>query len=241
MSESYDLRSNIKGKPGSQGTLFQVKNKNLLNPEQRWPRGYTPERQDEVRQGLKGTTVVGYSQPVRTSHAEAEATGRYVRYPGTEAKVTDAIARSTMPTEHLGGLKRIHEKPAPGHYATYWPMKQEMGVRIDDSPSADHSLLHELGHHADHQHTHASERILEPEALGQAKDPSKISSGVHEAVADNYYQQHFRPRGRKTSAPKQGLYENEFSREDLDKRFPGYSDVRPAPLNTSQFSQEALF
>lgn len=238
MSEAYDLRSNIKGKPGSQGTLFQVKDKSLLNQEQRYPRGYTPERQAEIRGALQSTTVVGYSHPVRTSPEEQRKTGRYVRYPGTEAKVVDALARSTMPAEHISGLKRIHEKPRQGHYATYWPMKQEMGVRIDDAKDADESLLHEMGHHADRQHTHTSEL-----ALGQAKDPDGVNSGVHEAVADNYYQQHYRSRGRKGSAPSQGLYEREFSTEDLDRRFPGYTDVRPprSPLNTSQFSSETLF
>lgn len=269
MSESYDLRSNIKGKPGSQGTLFQVRDKGLLNPAQRWPRGYTPERQQEVRGALENTVIVGGpGHMIREESTTPSGQERWSRHPETEQRVVSAIARSTMPAEHVQGLFRIHANPAEGHHATYWSRDQSIGMGWNQSHPSDRpdehdrSLLHELGHHVDNVRTRETDRRasdIAEAALAPAPPREqrvehlrheglvddlahRLNAGVGEAVADNYYQQHYRSPGRKGKAPTAGLYE-EYQHEDyLRQNYPGYHDVRPPQSHMGpQFKQEGLW
>lgn len=247
MTEPYDLRSNIKGKPGSQGTLFQVKDKGLLNPQQRWPRGYGPERQGEIRGALDKVDVKGQA------HNLFEEQDR--------AQLTHVIAKSTIPASDLHGLTEIHGRPAEGTQATYWPQARKIGVDLSHQ-DADRDLVHEIGHHVDQMHglrdaplrgatvknavADRSTRGVDgaPTSTDLAYARDRVSYGVREAVADNYYVKHYKTGGRKPQGAEQGRYEDNFTPETLDKKYPGYSDVRPQPgfsnLNNMQF-QGKLF
>ena len=253
MSEPWDLRSNIKAKPGSQGTLFRAADKGLLNPEQRWPRGYTPERLGAVREALSDTDIAGFSHedPVRLSPPQRDAKGRerYAKYPQTEARVTSALARSTVPPEHLHGLTRIHDQPHPLHLATYFPNTRELAVVINrPGREGEEHLIHELGHHVSAQSQLGkyvateigtdqayrdfgeSARITHPPESSIRNHIQRLHAGVEEAVADSYALEHFRPHGRinPTHQPQiEGLYERLHTSAWLDEHFPGYSAVRP--------------
>jgi hypothetical protein len=162
VADAYDMRSNIKGKPGSQGTLFQVKDKGLLNPQQRWPQGYTPERLNEVREGLSHVPV---SPPEHFYHQPQDETLRQhgVNEFGLRERVTRELARTTVPPEHLRNLTDIHGEPAENTHGTYWKGagRREIGIdmtgethRAEDIPEGStlrdeqrKTLVHEIGHH----------------------------------------------------------------------------------------------
>lgn len=248
-SESYDMRSNIKAKPGSQGTLFQVKDKGVLNPQQRWPQGYTPERLNDVREGLRNTTVTSppdrFDHPLFNEHAYRE-------------RLTREIARTTVPAEDLRGLASVHSQPNPGTDGTYWPSRRELAVDLSegDRDNARRTLVHELGHHHDNlfkvsdallpdvaaQHavkTWPHEGAPNMSAVYQAR--SRVAKGVGEAVADNYAEQHFRTGGRKSQGTTTGAYEVSHTPQQMDQHYPGYNAIRPpAALQPSQF-QPGLF
>ncbi len=254
MSESYDLRSNLKNKPGAQGTLFQVKDKGLLNPQQRWPQGYTPERLNEVRGALKDTPIVPVGAHQGSMYANpARAEGAAARY---RDRTTRAVARSTAPAKDLQGIKEIHGETAEGTSGTYWHGTKKIAVDMT-LPGADKSLLHEIGHHVDNQtgataYLHAPVAALEharqfmpshaaPDApltaTAISTAQSRVRVGVGEAVADNYYEEHHRSPGRKGKAPDKGLYEE----NGLANKYTGYTNVRPqTPMSPQQFDH-ALF
>src|SRR4051812_26976626 len=111
MTEAWDMRSNIKAKPGSQGTLFGH-DKSVLNPRMRWPKGYEPERLSEVREALDhGTEVHGSSDTHQMAHY---------------ARIVDTVARSTIPAEHLKGLRTVDHRVNPGTEGTYWPGRRHL-------------------------------------------------------------------------------------------------------------------
>jgi hypothetical protein len=235
VTEPYDMRSNIKGKPGSQGTLFQVKDKGLLNPQQRWPRGYTPERQAEVSAALEPTKVhpSGRVYPPR-------------RADEVRARITDAISRSTVPTEHLAGLREVHDQPQQGHEATYWPGRKHLAVNmfakhenrgvLGDEPHGStepdagaKNLIHELGHHRDAATRETMEHVRSNKAILYAKN-GRGRDDAAEAVADNYYTEHYRGPGRKGAQATQGRYED----TGLADTMPAYRELRPA-MQGAQF------
>lgn len=259
MSDAYDLRSNIKDKPGSQGTLFQVKDKSLLNPKQRWPRGYTPERRDEIAGALKDTVIMdNLGHQERSRNPEDWDNGRYVRYPEVEHRVVDTLARSTVPASDIHGLQRIHDKPAAGTIATYWPAKQEIGVRMLGSrmegtgrsmrDEGENALVHELGHHVDR--TNGQTEAFMQQGVAAMVDhvgiggPEKTRAGLAEGVADNYYVEHYRGRGRKRERATEGHYEANYEPKELRRKYPGYTYARPpkefSNLSGAQF-QDTLF
>ena len=241
MTEAYDLRSNIKGKPGSQGTLFQVQDKSLLNPAQRWPKGYTPERQAEISGALRNAEI---QSTTRTYPPQSDS---HVR-----ARLVDTIARSTVPAEDLHGLSRIHDQPAPGHDASYWPAIRTMGVhmfkpvsgdvdfadlpkKVEPNTEGEKNLIHELGHHHDQVNrvtvglvNNDKDLLYTPGARDDAA----------EAVADNYYVEHARGRGRAGERPTQGRYEESGGAQYM----PAYRKIRPAPQHMGpQFQQGELW
>jgi hypothetical protein len=252
VTDAYDMRSNIKGKPGSQGTLFQVKDKGLLNPQQRWPQGYTPERLNDVRQGLRATPVTPPAHlgvPGDTEHATERM--------GYRERLVRSVAKSTVPAEHLPGIKEIHADVEEGTKGTYWPTSRNLAVDMT-IPGRDKTLIHEIGHHADNWHDNQTARHLPDVAAAHAQKDwphdtppnttahyqaqAKTSAGVAEAVADNYYEQHYRTGGRKSQGVTGGLYESTFTSDRLNQHYPGYTDVRPTPPSPSLAAlQEAQF
>lgn len=229
MSDAWNMQSNIKAKKGSQGTLFQIGNKDsVLNPAQRWPRGYTPERQQAISRSLHATKIFG-AEPLAGDD------------PRKRAQVVDTVARSTVPPGDLYGLKTIHNKPDPGHIATYWPGRREIGIDMDNSTvdgednirKDSESLIHEIGHHVDNSTKETRDRAF---ALSRdGLEAGRIRAGVSEAVADNYHEKNYRTRGRNPQSDTQGEYEKTFpDPKERDKVVPGYNMVRP-PLQEKQF------
>jgi hypothetical protein len=236
------MRSNIKAKPGSQGTLFQP-TKSVLNPQQRWPQGYTPERLNEVRGALRETPIT-YPERYEDEHEP----GDYRQMMGYREGVTRMIAKSTVPAEHLEGLKGIHGEPDEDDYGTY--MMKAKTIDIDPTNShVDQTLIHEIGHHFHNDGTtsqgsyEASREISKaaekhawrnlrpyadrPNRTSIAMAENTVQAGVHEALADNYLTEHYRTGGRKSEPVTQGAYQRNFTSDRLDAAYPGYSDVRP--------------
>lgn len=269
MADAYDLRSNIKGKPGSQGTLFQVKDKGLLNPQQRWPQGYTPDRLNEVREGLKGVPVSPpnhfYDQPSDETQAE-HGVNEY----GLRERVTREIAKTTVPGEHLRGLKDLHTEPDEDTHGTYWTGGRKdktlaSDLLSDRSPDEKRkTLVHEIGHHVNmtlaptphvhdlvaqihaHKDVESNEWRDTPNTSDIAAARSRVGPAVDEAQADDYVVKHYRTGGRKSTGTQTGVYEDNFSVHDLGRggRYPGYNDVRPtqprAPLQGAQFHTQSM-
>ena len=257
VAESYDLRSNIKGKPGSQGTLFQVKDKSLLNPQQRWPRGYSPERQAEVRGAL---------DRVRFTTRNVNA-----HEPEQRARVTDTLARSTAPVRHLSFLQQVDDTPDEGTEGVYYPQSKRLHVDMHGAGKGDEgreqTLLHELGHHHANTTPKGGDTVrgdlsrlgedrarrhmpshAEPDApltgTARAMGAQEVKRGVEEAYADNYMNEHYRTRGRNPQPVTQGRYEEHFpSPHQRDELYPGYNAVRPPRSEHMgpQFHQERLF
>jgi hypothetical protein len=264
MTEPYDLRSNIKGKPGSQGTLFQVKDKGLLNPQQRWPKGYSPDRLNEVRGALSKTSM--YADPESVGVEEEDHAGRTRVEREHRPRVEQALARSTVPAEHLHDLDTLHNEVNEGTSGTYWPRPKitgettlavDMSGYHEGSREAEKTLLHEVGHHVDYEHSLDRHRLVpqvaeshawkdkgpyqdKPNASGKAQAYSKVQAGVMEATADNYMTQHYRTHGRNPKPETTGRYEENFTPEQREKQYPGYNDVR-APKNLSSQQFQGLF
>jgi hypothetical protein len=258
------MRSNIKAKPGSQGTLFRPASKSLLNPQQRWPKGYTPERLNEVRSALKDTAV--HADPEYVGIEEEDHAGRTRVETQHRPRVEQAIARSTVPVEHLQGLSEIHDHVDEGTVGTYWPAKRLGGpnsLAVDmsgyhvDSREAEGVLIHELGHHHDFEHSLDLHRVTrevsekhawkdkgpyqqKPTQSGVYQAESKVRAGVAEATADNYFTEHYRTPGRNPQRVTKGQYENNFTTDRLDQKYPGYTDVRPAQHMGPQFKTDPL-
>lgn len=263
MTEAWEMRTNIR-KPGGQGTLFQVGDKDsVLNPAQRWPKGYTPERQREIHEATK---ILPISYPDRMQHEHEP--GEYHEMDSYAPKVKQILARSTVPAEDLKGLKEIHGEPQEGTEGTYWFSRKTIGVDVTAEHGGE-TLIHELGHHHDAMNDIArplagdvarvhAEKDLPEWRRGLPGDHSdrfntsdvsmaynKVQSGVAEAVADNYLTKHYRSPGKiadQKKAPR-GAYEDTFTNHELDREYPGYTDVRPAKpehLGPQFNTQEAL-
>jgi hypothetical protein len=255
MADPYDMRSNIKGKPGSQGTLFQVKDRGLLNPQQRWPQGYTPERLNEVREQTRKVPIAApphmYEQPDEDTQRE-----HGVNAFGYRERVNREIAKSTVPASHLEGLGEIHGEPEEGTHGTYWFKRRELAVDLT-RPDSGKTLVHELGHHHDNMTGAVNEHLPDvaakhamrtwphegaPNMSAVHMARSTVESGVVEAVADNYMTEHYRTGGRKSAPVAEGRYEENFSRADRDSHYPGYNDVREPPKSPTEHAlQQAQF
>ena len=261
MTENWNMQSNIKAKPGSQGTLFQPASKSVLNPQQRWPQGYTPERLNEVREGLE-KTVVTHPDHLEDSHEP----GDYRDIMGYRERVARSIAKSTVPPEHLEGLKAIHGHPDADDHGTYWPKRKQIGIDMTQGGDIDRTLIHEIGHHVHNDGTTSQgsmtafkeiERVTEkhawqdkskyhdkPTGSGFAMAHNKVQAGVHEALADNYLTEHYRTGGRKSEGITEGAYEKNFTSDRREAYYPGYNDVRPPQVSPTlqgmQFRQGEL-
>lgn len=241
----WDMRTNFKNKPESQGTLFQG-GKDQLNPQRRYPRGYTPQRQREISEALpKSDTVAD---------------------PTHHPRVVDAVARSTMPVGDLRGLKEVHNRPKEGTKGTYWPARNTAGVDMSQ-PGADETLIHELGHHNDNRLSTLRRKdvpttfgkvpevadqhaVLLNERRGKDAPPNDterfmartdVERGVAEALADTYYVDNYRSRGRNPKQATEGHYQRNFEPKKLESRYPGYTYIRPHRNLGAQWHQETLF
>lgn len=104
----FDMRSNMKAAPNSQGTLFQGGNKTDAH---RWPRGYSPTRMQAVKDTVPVTMTHGPDalDMERHSglHGHHELGHPYLNPESpehTKRLAREPLARSTHPIEDLKGL-----------------------------------------------------------------------------------------------------------------------------------------
>lgn len=183
---TWDVRTNLKAKPGSQGTLFQGGSDQMTDAK--WPRGYSPERLHEVKAAVLPDKRILADEP----HMYPFDTNREKR------KLVDNIARSTVPVHHMLGVQfqpgqtslamsssDPHDSAVPGglyeERSKQWnePATIKLHEGVADRPTA----IHEIGHHV------SQETGTPHSAYGNTRQ-----RGEEEAFADNYAQQHYRPR-----------------------------------------------
>lgn len=170
----------LKNKLGSQGTLFRGGTK-YASPA-RYPRGYTPERQAEVREAVQPAP---FTAKTNTIHP-----------------VVDTLARSTAPAEHLKNVKWAVAEPGQaltsaeaqgkesvaGVYLPPWTEEGQSTIALKPYATRSSTVLHELGHHRSYMLDNPWQKKYSYEAP---------EGGHEEAFADNYAEQHFRDqRGR---------------------------------------------
>lgn len=173
---TWDVRSNIKAKPGSQGTLFQGGSDQMTDAK--WPRGYTPDRLHEV------SSAMGVSRYNKTGEENWE-TGSELR------KAVDTVARSTVPAHHMLGVQFLPGYPnlSDNDAGQYREHPQAAGGKYTGAVSllqgyADRpTVIHEIGHH-----------VSATEKTAHSAYKTTRQRGEEEAYADNYSQQHYRPR-----------------------------------------------
>lgn len=169
----FRMNTNIKARPGSQGTLFQG---GKPTAQHRWPRGYSPMRMASVSTMLGEGTSASPRRMTVTAHPEAgmgsDATLSHPHFnpfsrAHTERLMTEPIARSTLPLSSVASLHggvhlRIDPSTTPGEHAHYSPVNQAINVNrqpllsVEDPRQkiamADATLIHEFGHHEDISH-----------------------------------------------------------------------------------------
>jgi hypothetical protein len=246
----WDMRSNINPSAGSQGTLFGGGTKYLS--DQRWPRGYTPERQAEVAAAVVRPSVAVYTDSrgavVSRGTQSKEFKDRKVNYGQVGGEphlvnesrqpvrnLVDNIARSTVPAQHLGGLQWRHN--AEAHLGSDDPNTTTLAhydkrgdalshgspvVRLRTGQETTHTPIHEIGHHVSWNEGHEHSVYR-----------TGMDRGREEGFADKYAFEHFRDR-RGEAMTGLRMYPNP-SHEDANHRLnfaSGYHAVRgdiPAP------------
>lgn len=163
---------NIKAKAGSQGTLFQGGYPTGNH------RGYSPERYAEVRQhtiGPQFTSAGGGTLPERV-------------------RMTETIARSTVPVGHIRGVKFTPgqstlstdgERSPAGIYHQKNDYKgiSQPSIGILKGYEGSSTPIHEIGHAV-------SDKLRTPHSTYDTDH----HQGSEEAYADNYAVEHFRDR-----------------------------------------------
>lgn len=198
----WHVATNLGQSPGSQGTLFSGGTK--WSSDDRFPRGYTPERLHEVNDAFRMKDW-GDSTP-----------GDFAQQ---RSALVDTVARSTVPTEHLEDLRFMHVPPGTrilgkGHMGSTDPEGDAAGayfrreekvdgfsgsIAVHKEFAREKTPIHEIGHHVDRQ--------------------AKISrtTGEAEGFADNYAQEHYRDRRRnpiQVEAYGGGMFGGQIRRSD---------------------------
>lgn len=219
--KQWRMETNIKAAPNSQGTLFQGGNP-TPREHGRWPRGFSPERRDEVAK-----MVGGYPR----NAGERSAEGR---------QGIHTIARSTVPSPHLDGLYAdFHSVEVSaigdGRAGDYRTAGRTLGVmRIAPGQAGGTTPIHEIGHHVSAQ--------VERNWHSSYSTPGQ--RGQEEAYAENYAETHARDRrGRRVKIDKgpegwaskeetvearKALREHFYARREADS--PAHSNWRPTPV-----------
>lgn len=214
---TWDVRTNIKAKPGSQGTLFQGGSGQMTDAK--WPRRYTPERLHEVRDVVAaGQSSVFRGKP---SLGEDDAAGETRR-------LVDNIARSTVPGEHLQELQfgaNVHpddmehgegdaRMTADGLYTPSKMFKGRGYIKVGRGMADNPVAIHEIGHHVDHM-------------TGVRPVQTRTDLGHSEGRADAYADTHFRDRRGRPTTTFDGYRYVEPDSVRNDEFFAAYHGTRP--------------
>lgn len=183
----------------------------------RWPRGYTPERFQEVHRDLPNVRgpvpTPEVSEKIRNEMREsAQQEGKFAGIDssptarrhgeGLERQTAEMIARSTVPTEALRGLGTIEWErgsAAAGSYSAPSRTNRNPMITVAANPEGpavrkgfERPLIHEIGHHV-------SATQGNPHAATSARRTPE-QRGTEEAFADVYADTHARPyRGQELS------------------------------------------
>jgi hypothetical protein len=207
----------LKDKVGSQGTLFRGGTK--YSSDRRYPKGYTPERRDEVAEAVVRPSVRNYTNKPQEQFTGTQSgyyKDRMVRTSGDMSapmvhdsaqatrNLVDTIARSTVPTAHLSGVQfRTNASEyqlganVAGHHDSQGDAlsKGDSVIRLKGGAEATSTTIHEIGHHVSNQQGHAWRANYSFDAP---------EGGQEEAYADNYADQHY--RDRKGRPEPRGIY-----------------------------------
>lgn len=148
----WNLQTNIKAKPNSQGTLFSG-GKSQMNPEKRYKRGYTPERQRAVHEAVD----VYHSKRGEDGYMEEP----HLNTPQTR-HVFETLKRSSAPVSDMRGLRVEVTTPQLNHWAIGDTTLYSASGYYQGNPEGWHprgnmtlseaakgpTIIHELGHHA---------------------------------------------------------------------------------------------
>lgn len=180
---TWDMRSNMKAKPGSQGVLFRGGKDQMTDAK--WPRGYTPERLQLARSAVDPHNL--YS---KGEHGKASTTGPERR------DLVDTVARSTVPREHLQdlqfypGIRSLDHGSVVDLRGYYRHQGHRLGASVADKPQVailkgyetEPTTIHEIGHHVSRM-------------TGQYSGyDAAAKRGKEEAFADDYADKHYRPK-----------------------------------------------
>lgn len=224
---TWDMRSNMKAKPGSQGVLFRGGKDQMTDA--RWPRGYTPERLQIARSAVDPHNL--YSKGER---GKAHHTGPYRR------DLIDTIARSTVPGEHLQGLQfhpgqlSLSSSGVEDPLGNYRPQGHRHGESVAHKPQigirqgyeTGSVPIHEIGHHVSHS-----------TGTDHSAYDTSMNRGTEEAFADDYASKHYRDKSGKPQSSNE--YAGGFRSESrTDTFFSAYYAHRrtPMPDRESRFS-----
>jgi hypothetical protein len=172
--------------------------RDLMTPEARYPRGYTPERQRAVSDAFKNIYVTGIMNPDNPSYSfEKTGDSRLLR-----ATAIDAVANSKIEPEQLQGINSMlfHEHsstmPSKGASGTY--LKRDINIAGtisgENRNGGAQTLRHEIGHHV------ARDTV--------PSDDTDTNRGLHEGVADEFAQTTANKihRGAPVRLPKDDYY-----------------------------------
>lgn len=237
----YDYNPPTHVKPGqthAQGLLFRTNARQFMTDAQRWPRGYTPERQREVeavlppmvderpvsrqrRWNSRKDRMQSRGQEIpRLENYREEDSELSTRTKATMslglARLKDYFKRSTVPPEQMVGLSKVSVFDSyygpEGTHALYQKAPKAIVSFTDrDKPLGGEALGHVLMHELGH---HVSQ-FHNPDDY----DPSTPEGrGKEEAVAENFADTHAveDPRTPQKDIPLSGYEESAY-----DSPLPG--------------------
>ena len=188
----------LNGAQFSQGTLWDPRSMKPTKPEDRWPHGYSPERRDAVREAIPTKNVSVTSKfwqgdifPAQREVGDSVTNQRVA----TRNALVDVIARSTIPIEDLA---RNTPKFKVGVFGSAGQMRSKYDtvaqrpvqgeIRLNpyhlSRESAEHTVIHELGHHNDFESDPEKFRRTAKAELTRSGSPSL------EGAAEGYAARH---------------------------------------------------
>jgi len=174
------------------------RNRDIMTPEKRYPKGYTPDRYAAVASALKDVVFKYHAEDFipgkgTAIHARSDKPARdpnhYEKLKTLQAQAIEAIANSSVNPEHLAGINAIHfhEKPIQGQKTTAGLYESgDIHIRVPGFTGKNrnyglHTLLHEIGHHVTLS-AEMSDKI-KSQVSGRSEG---FKSGMAEGIADNY-------------------------------------------------------
>lgn len=183
--DDWDLRSNIKAKPGSQGTLFSG-GRSQMPDRVRYKKGYNPQRQREIEQATGGTGV--QSRIVdRVSRGHGSDTKPDIANTPWTRETRETLKRSSVPPEHLSSVfiqRMRRDDPMAGGLldganGIYQGIGRSTGNILIAHDAHQPTVLHEIGHHASNLEGTTHSRYHAP-----------YQRGLEEGSADRYVDEH---------------------------------------------------